>query len=305
MHFGVAPPNYAAWYTPDAALEICSRTEKLGFDSMWFGDHVAIPRDQVDIFGNAYLDCLTTMAFVASHTQMRLGTHVLVVPYRHPVVTAKIVASLDVLSGGRVILGVGSGHVPGEAEALNTNYDERGPMTDEYLDVMRAMWSNDVVSFHGRWINFDELCPMSRPVQDPLPLVVGGSGRIAMRRAIRLGASWTPMAATPDNLRPLMADMASMAEAVNAPVPSTIVRVRLHLIQDGAPIRPKNPRHDIQRPRVTVGEAIEIVAGFADLGVSEMIIDVPPGQHVYLDQLAQVAEEVIPAALPRRPPVRH
>lgn len=298
MKLGISPPNYAAWFDAAHAVAIASEAEQLGFDSIWFGDHVAIPRDQVDVFGNAYLDCFTVMGFLAGQTTLRLGTHVAVVPYRHPVLAAKIIATLDQLSHGRIVLGVGSGHVPGEAAVLNTDYHGRGAMTDEYLEVMTLLWSQDVASYHGRWINFDDLCPMTRPVQRPLPLVIGGSGRVAMRRALRFDAAWTPMAATPENLRPLMAELADLAEAAGKPVPETVVRVRLHLAEDPSAVPPSRPRNDIQRPRVTLDQAVDLVAGMAELGVTQMIIDVPPGRHVYLDQLRTVASEVLPKALP-------
>lgn len=298
MRFGVAPPNYAAWFTAEKAATIAREVEDLGFDSIWLGDHVAIPQDEADIYGNAYLDCFTTIAYLAGHTSLRFGTYVAVVPYRHPVLAAKIVASVDVLSDGRLTLGVGSGHLAGEAAALNTDYDDRGPMTDEYLDVMVKMWTQDVVSYHGRWINFDDLCPMTRPLQQPLPLLVGGSGKVAMRRALRLNAGWTPMAASVENVRPLMAELANLAEQAAKPVPETTMRVRMHLADDPSSHPPGNLRNEIQRPRITNAQAVDLIAGMAELGVAEAIIDVPPGRHVYLDQLRTVAEEIIPEALP-------
>jgi probable F420-dependent oxidoreductase len=298
MRLGVAPPNYAAWFTAEAAARVAREVEDLGFDTIWLGDHIAIPRDQADIYGNAFLDCFTTIAYLAGHTSLRLGTYVAVVPYRHPVLTAKIAASVDVLSGGRFTLGVGSGHVPGEAAALDTDYRDRGPKTDEYLDVMIKMWAQDVVSYHGRWINFDDLCPMTRPLQQPLPLVVGGSGKAAMRRALRLNAGWTPMAVTLETLSPLMRQLADLAEQAAKPVPATTVRVRMHLAADSNSEPRRNPRNEIQRPIMTAAEAIDLIAGMAELGVVEMIIDVPPGRRSYLDQLRAVAEDVIPKALP-------
>jgi probable F420-dependent oxidoreductase len=299
MRIGVAPPNYATWFTADMAIAVAREVEQLGFDSIWLGDHVAIPSDEVDIYGNAYLDCFTTLAYLAGHTTLRLGTHVAVVPYRHPVLAAKIIATVDVLSGGKLVLGVGSGHVPGEAAALNTDYATRGAITDEYLDVMIKMWTQDVVSHHGTWINFDDLCPMTHPVQRPLPLLIGGSGKVAMRRALRLGAGWTPMAATVENLRPLLAELAELAEADGKPVPETTVRVRMHLADDPTSVRPGNPRNEIQRPPITKAQAVDLIAGMAELGVQEMIIDVPPGRHVYLPQLRTVATEILPKALPQ------
>jgi probable F420-dependent oxidoreductase len=302
VRVGVAPPNYAAWFTAPEAVRVARAAERLGYDSIWLGDHVAIPRDQADIYGNAYLDCFTTIAYLASQTSLRFGTHVAVVPYRHPVLAAKIIATADVLSEGRLTVGVGSGHVPGEAAALGTDYGQRGAMTDEYLDVMIKLWTQDVVTHHGRWIDVADLCPLTRPVQQPLPLVVGGSGAVSIRRALRLGAGWTPMAATVGSLRPLMAELGPQAEQAGQPVPEVTVRVRMHLADDPRSARPGNPRNEIQRPRVSPAEAVDLVAGMAELGVAEMNIDVPPGRHVYLDQLSAVATAVLPQALPGRPP---
>ena len=118
MRFGLAPPNYAQWFDPHTIREVSILAEALGYDGLWFGDHVALPKSEADIFGDAYLDALTLIGYVASiTTKVRLGTNVLVTPYRNPIVTAKMVATLDVLSAGRVDLGVGIGHVASEFAA--------------------------------------------------------------------------------------------------------------------------------------------------------------------------------------------
>jgi probable F420-dependent oxidoreductase len=300
LRLGVAPPNYAAWFNAESAAVVAREVEHLGFDSIWFADHVAIPRVDVDIYGTAFLDCFTTIAYLAGATTLRLGTYVAVVPYRHPVLAAKIAASVDVLSGGRLTLGVGSGHLAEEARALNTDYESRGSVTDEYLDVMIKMWTQDVVTHHGRWVNLANLCPMTRPLQQPLPIVVGGSGVVSMRRALRLNAGWAPMATTADALSPLMAELMALSQQFAKPTPPVTARVRMHISDDSICVAAANPRHEIQRPRVTRDQAVDMLGRVADLGVAEIIIDVPPGRNTYLEQLRLVAGEIIPEALGRR-----
>jgi probable F420-dependent oxidoreductase len=298
MKLGIAPPNYAAWFGAEEACAIARQAEAWGFDSIWFGDHLAIPSDEADVYGNAFLDCFTLLAYIANVTSLRLGTHIAVVPYRHPIALAKIAATLDVLTGGnRIVLGVGAGHVPREAAALGTDYASRGAVTDEYLAVMQALWTQDVVSFHGKWVEFDDMCPMTRPVTAPFPLLVGGSNAVSMRRAIRFGASWTPMVETPATLAPKLVRLRELAEQSQRPVPAVVMHTSFHLVEDGSPIPPANPRNEIQRPRMTVRAAADLIAGFGELGVDELIIDVPPGRHAYLDQLGTVVEKVLPMAL--------
>ena len=175
-------------------------------------DHIVVPRD----IGSRYpysqtgdwaggrtgeaLEQLVLLSYLAKATErMRLLTSVMVVPYRNPVVTAKMVSTIDVLSGGRVTLGVGAGWMREEFEAIGTPpYEERGKVTDEYLQVFRTLWSEEDPRFDGNYARFDNITFLPWPVQKPrLPLWIGGEGGIAMRRVAAVGDGWYPIGNNP------------------------------------------------------------------------------------------------------------
>jgi probable F420-dependent oxidoreductase len=191
---GVALPNYRGLASTESLIAVAQRSEALGFDSVWLTDHVVIPREHVAMFGATVFEPVVCMAFVAAHTsRVQIGSAVLVLPYRNPVVLAKQLSTIDALSGGRVILGVGAGWMESEFAALGVPYADRGARTDEYLRVIRELWTGDEPHFEGRFVTFGNLSAEPRPVRRPRPpILVGGSGRRAIRRAVTLGDGWLP-----------------------------------------------------------------------------------------------------------------
>src|ERR1051326_8535151 len=156
MRFGVTVPNYRRLASPENLEHVARRSEALGFDSLWVTDHVVVPAAYRELFGATVFDPLSVMAFLAAHTQrVTLGTAVLVIPYRNPLVVAKQLATIDNLSGGRVVLGTGAGWAREEFDALGVDYAERGPMTDEYLRVILELWTSEQPHFAGKYVSFD------------------------------------------------------------------------------------------------------------------------------------------------------
>ncbi len=201
MKFGVVIPNHGPFGDRGAIRELITAAEDLGFDTAWFGDHVVIPDYAKNLSHPNWFDALACCIFGAGLTsRLRFGTDVLVLPYRNPVVLSQLVAGADQLSDGRITLGVGVGYISGEFAALGTPpYDERGAITDEYLEVLRALWSADgAVSHHGRYINFDDVHASPAPLQQPFPLWVGGNNPRGLRRAALLGNGWHPLFPTPE-----------------------------------------------------------------------------------------------------------
>ena len=190
-----------------ALVELATRAEALGIDSVWVHDHVFNVGHVFDrIGGRPYYEPLTLLSFVAARTsRVRLGTSVLVLPYHNAVRLAKTAATLDVLSGGRLILGVGVGAIEKEMEALGTPFKERGPYTDEAIAVMRTLWRDEDPTFDGAYSRFDGMKFSPKPVQQPIPIVIGGVSRAAIRRAARIGDGWQPLGLTPDALKEGMA----------------------------------------------------------------------------------------------------
>ncbi|GAB2483361.1 LLM class oxidoreductase [Jatrophihabitans fulvus] len=171
------------------------RAEEMGFESVWFTDHVVGVRAMEGVYGSYWLDPLIAMTWVAARTStIRLGTGVLVVPMRDAVLTAKMVATIDVFSNGRVDLGIGTGWSRSEFRAVGAaaRFDARGKVTNEALEVFRACWSGGEVEYHGEFFDFRHVEFEPTPAQRPLPIWVGGNVGPALRRAARYGDVWHP-----------------------------------------------------------------------------------------------------------------
>jgi probable F420-dependent oxidoreductase len=198
----VSPPtiglfaiNSHACAAPEAAARIAALAEQLGYDSLWAGEHVVVPSPRVAPSpmepDEPILDPFIALAHVAALTdRVRLGVGVVILPQRNPLVLAKQVASLDVLCGGRLVLGVGVGYLEPEMRAVGVPMEGRGSRADEYLAAMRSLWEQPAPAYRGRYVEFEAVDAHPRPVQRPLPVVVGGHTRAAHRRAARVGEGW-------------------------------------------------------------------------------------------------------------------
>ena len=196
MRFGVCLPQYGRDVSVDELRTTAQLAETLGFDSVWVSDHVVTPEHLQVSMGPTFYDAFVTLSFAAAFTQrVRLGTTVIVVPYRNPLVTAKMLATLDVLSQGRVIFGIGAGGAP-----------------DEYLRVMIALWTEDPTSFQGRYFSFERVRFAPKPLQTPHPPIwVGGRSDAALRRAVGFGQAWHPTAMPLPALRERMSELRRLA----------------------------------------------------------------------------------------------
>jgi probable F420-dependent oxidoreductase len=202
VQFGVVIPSYGSWAKPRRILEAIRAVEDEGYDAAWFGDHIVIPDYAAHMSPPPWLHAVSSMLVGAGCTErIRLGSDVLVLPYRNPVDLSQLIASGDQLSAGRLILGVGVGYIRGEFEAVGAPpYDERGAVTDEFLMAMRSLWESDgPVSFSGKWAGFQDVHAAPAPFQRPFPVWVGGNGPAARRRAASLGNGWHPLFPTPED----------------------------------------------------------------------------------------------------------
>jgi probable F420-dependent oxidoreductase len=296
MDFGVWIPNCRHLATPEIIRTTAVRAEALGYDSVWVSDHVVVPRANVKNFGEAIFDPLVTLGVAAGATsRVSLGTTVLIVPYRNAVVTAKMVASLDALSGGRVVLGIGAGWLPAESAALGVPFTERGAMTDEHLAAMQELWTARAPKFAGRYTQFDDLVFEPKPVQKPHPPIwVGGHSAAALRRAARLGAAWHPINRAPGELRAGVAEIARLCKAAGrAPAPALTLRNDVRLLAPGE--KPPAPAHG---GRVLAGEPAALVEQLAELrecGVAHLVLEFLAADGRDLEaQMAAFAERVRP-----------
>jgi probable F420-dependent oxidoreductase len=181
---------------PDVLMRRARLAEEAGFESLWVGDHIALPAGSQELrrlpAAEPRLEVVVALAFIAGFTsRVRLGVGVIVLPQRQPVLLAKQLSTLDVLSKGRLIVGIGVGSIAAELEALGASMADRGARTDEYLAAMRALWAEPVPSFEGRFVSFSEVLQRPRPVQQPHPpIVVGGHTPAAYRRTVQAGNGW-------------------------------------------------------------------------------------------------------------------
>jgi len=181
-------------------VEAARAAERADFAWVSCSDHVLVPASRAGAMGATWYDAGSTLAFVAgATTRIALLSHVLVLPYRHPLVVAKQYGTLDHLSGGRVILGVGSGHLKPEFAVLGADFDRRGHVTDEYIHAITAAWAEEVARFDGHTVAFRDVMVAPRVAQRPRPPIwVGGNSRAAVRRAARHADGWIPWQLTPD-----------------------------------------------------------------------------------------------------------
>lgn len=204
MKFGVHLPHIGPFHDGQSMVRFARAAEEMGYDSVWGSDHIVFPTGYQSKYPYSetgdfplpgqvpWVEEVTSLAFVAGATsRIRLGTSILVLPYRNPVMNAKTLAAVDVLSGGRLICGVGAGWMREEAEAMGMPFDDRGARTDEHIELMLAIWTQDEASYDGRFYKLPPVLSEPRPLQKPHPPVwVGGHEPGALRRAARYGDGW-------------------------------------------------------------------------------------------------------------------
>ncbi len=268
MKFGVCLPQYGREVSIDDLRAIATDAETLGFDSVWASDHVVTPEHMHANIGPIFLDVFTVLSHVSALTsRVKLGTTVMVTPYRNPLVAAKIIATLDSLSGGRVILGVGTGGAPDEFAALGVPETQRGARTDEYLAAMIELWSNDPPVYRGRFVNFEGVRFAPKPTQKPHPPIwVGGRSDAALRRAVRFGEAWHPTSIPLESLRERMSRLAGLsADAGRSNAPATTIHQAIDFDADGS---------GLSERRLGRGSPLQVaedMAAYADIGIPVVV----------------------------------
>lgn len=196
MKIGLYGINVGLCADPEVAASVARVAEDAGFESLWTAEHVVLPDPQVPPSPlparTPLLDPAVALSYLAAHTRrIRLATGVIILPQRNPLVLAKELASVDVLSGGRLIFGLGAGYLQPEFEAIGAPFRDRGECTNEYIEAILALWTQDEPRFQGRFVSFGGIDARPRPVQRPHPpIVVGGMSPPALRRAVRRGNGW-------------------------------------------------------------------------------------------------------------------
>ena len=196
MRFGLFGINFGPCADPATGVAVAKAAEEAGFDSLWTGEHVVLPDPQVPPSpvpaSVPFLDPVVALAAIAQHTKkVLLGTGIIILPQRNPLVLAKELVSLDVVSAGRLVFGVGVGYLEPEFRALGIPFDDKGARTMDYLRAMQAVWTQDKPAYEGRFSSFSGIDAQPRPVQKPHPpIVFGGHTPPAFRRAIEIASGW-------------------------------------------------------------------------------------------------------------------
>lgn len=294
MRFGVAIPNNVGLDNPQDVIDAAVRAEEMGFHSVWVSHHVLNVGYILDRIGDRpYYDATTILAYVAALTKtVRLGTSVLVLPYLNPIVLAKTLATLDVLSGGRVTAGIGVGTLRQESDALGSAFTRRGAYVNEGIAIMKELWTQDAPSFNGRFFSFSGFKFSPKPVQTPhIPVWIGGNSDAALHRAARMGDGWHA-----DGLSPQ--DMASRTEQLKTHVAAagrSMSDITLS-IRQALDIR-ASPADDQQGPMVgTPDQILSTIGAYADLGVSEIVLGVSSHDA---DRIYRVMEAFSTKVMPR------
>ncbi|MFE7074519.1 LLM class F420-dependent oxidoreductase [Streptomyces sp. NPDC057620] len=277
---------------PDDLVEIARAADVSGFAYLASCDHVAVPRRLAAAMSTVWYDPVATLAFLAGVTEhVRLLSHVAVVGLRHPLATAKQYATLDHLSGGRLILGVGAGHVQEEFEALGVDFERRGAVLDECIDALRAaLGPEEFPSHHGKLYDFEGLGQLPRPAQEHVPVWVGGSSPAAVRRAAVRGDGWLPQGDPRERLPEQIARLGRLREEAGVTRPLTVGAIT-------EPLYVGRPSWAVGR-RTVSGSAEEIaesLRAYAAMGVHQIQVRFRSRSRAELtDQIAAFGSGVGP-----------
>lgn len=315
MKIGWQIPHMGAWTSTAAIDAVCERVEALGYDSLWAADHIVIPTsidakypyNMTGQFGPGsgawpWMDPFAVLSYVAARTtRVELGTSVIIVPYRHPLVAAKLAAAVDVLSHGRLILGVGVGWMEDEFRQLGIGdqFDARGRVTDDYIAAMQAVWKQDDASYQGEFVQFEHVSALPRPVQQPGPPIwVGGNGKAALRRVATLGHGWHPITMLPVEIAAGLETLAPMLRSAGREPGEVITSLRrtVRLAKNAAEAAGWQVEDPRQAFTGTPEDVIKQIRAYQDAGVSHLLLSGGGGTvEGLLELLDRFSREVLPA----------
>jgi len=261
VRLGVNVPNFGPGTNPDVLRRWALTVEGLGFDLLMVSDHIAVTPDVAEQYPAPFYEPFTTLSWLAGLTRgIRLGTTVLIVPYRHPLLIARMAANLNDLSGGRLVLGVGVGWAREEFGALGVPFRDRGRLTDEYLLAIRAAWQDETDYRSGH-----------------IPLWIGGNSDAALRRAVRLGDAWHPLRFTPGWMAEAAGRLTACAADQGRPAPALMPRIALRLTD--APVTASISGGDRLAGHGTIDQIMADLGQLRSLGADTVVLDPFNGDH--------------------------
>ena len=285
MEFGMCVPHYGKPVAIDRILGIARRAEELGFASIWVTDHLVVPRTLDIIYRDHMLEPIVLLSHLASVVQgPRLGTSVIILPYRHPILVAKMLATIDQLSHGRLIFGVGAGWMEDEFYALNAPFADRGALSDENIRIIRDCWTQETIDLDGRFHTYTDMQTSPRPAQTGGPPIwVGGNSARSRRRVAELGDGWhstgllaAEMAAGCGHIRDLWTQNGRQGE----PVFSTRIALFIEGVSQEVlsyPPRPGRPTRS--GVRGSVAAVVDQLGAYKELGLQHVVFEMSTQSH--------------------------
>lgn len=302
MKFGIVIPLHR---DIDALvnLELAKNAEMLGFDSIWISDHVVLPTKYQGRFSKVLYDPFVLLASIAAKTKkISLGTSIIIVPYRNPIVVAKMVSTIDVLSDGRVVLGVGPGWMEEEFNILGIPFNERRQRTDEYINIFKELWEKGEPQFEGEFYNFSKIKFYPKPIQKPHPPIwIGGISKKAIVRAVELGNGWHPVWLSPDQMEKKIRYLKRVAKEKERNLENFVfsIRNRLRILKTA---EVKKPDFSESRGKYTfsfhgtIEEITHKVRQFESIGVSHIIFDLDvENDNEMFGTIDQLAKDIMPS----------
>lgn len=267
MKLGVHLPNHGPDTDPGRLRAWAQLAEGLGYELLLMSDHVAVTPDVATQYPAPFFEPFTALSWLAgATTRITLGTSVLIVPYRHPLLTARMAGDLDALSGGRFVLGVGVGYARQEFEALGLDFRRRGAMTDDYLAAIRAHLHEDVTSHDGPFARYAGVQTGPRPAAG-VPIWVGGNSDAALRRTVAVGDVWHPLRFTLAQARSRLATLAALAERAGRPAPGFAPVLKLRPVAATVTDPDREPGHG------TPDQLLDDLRRLRDLGAEAVVLD--------------------------------
>jgi probable F420-dependent oxidoreductase len=282
MEFGICIPHYGKPIDIPKILDTARRAEDLGFDSVWVTDHVLVPQTLEIIYRDNMLEPLALLSHVAAiTTRVKIGTSVIILPYRNPIVVAKMLATTDQLSAGRLIFGAAVGWMEPEFEALGAPFVDRGAFSDECLQLIKALWTQGKVSFAGRYFTFADMQASPRPLQQPHPPIwVGGNSPRARRRVAEFGDGWHATAMPIEDLKAGIADVHSKwarRRRTGEPVVSMRIACSIEGISREVLSYPPRPGRDSLTG--SIAAIVDRLGTYQELGVRHLALEMSTQSH--------------------------
>jgi probable F420-dependent oxidoreductase len=283
MEFGICIPHYGKPIDIPKVLDTVRRAEELGFDSVWVTDHILVPQTLEIIYRDHMLDPLALLNYVAAiTTRVKIGTSVIILPYRNPIVVAKMLATTDQLSAGRLIFGAAVGWMEPEFAALRAPFADRGMFSDECLRLIKTLWTQEKVSFEGQYFSFTDMQASPRPLQQPHPPIwVGGNSPRARRRVAEFGDGWHATAMPLDELKAGIADARNKwtrRGRAGEPVFSLRIPCSIEGVsQEVLHYPPRRPDRD--NLTGSISAIVERLGAYRELGIHHLALEMSTQSH--------------------------